>query len=383
MFYPTSEYQNISKLSLYAANFDSMLDVIPLVSTVSNVARMSLKLVGVVFQTTLQLISVTVLPLKWTFILVACDQKKQRMIKAFYNSFKITEPMQAFVLRNFFLNHYTQKSFSSSLVHSIPIAGNLAAYFFPKSKLLADRKKELIGYLDSQAAKPQYRYAQAYSNYLKSSIIPNEFSLDKEVHLANFKMNPYHVFSMPKSLFADEVYLDQLFSTLTNCHHGLNAYMPEDDFVRIGQFIIENAQKNQCCLDIPMPIYPHTLPENIDDRLELVKKYPIILWLLPNIEFVQKKQYIAPIMNRYPEVVCLTTEHFLRMNKSVLLKALSLKNELVFVFKDALVAHVLSSKDVFKDDGLLKRLCQMKPTLAAYMNDLSIKKNRTKEFRFM
>lgn len=384
MFYSTSEYQNISKISLYAANFDLLLDCVPIVATVTNIARIVIKAIGLVFQTAMTVMSVTLIPLKLTYIAFSGQtNKKQRMLQAFYRSFKVGEDLGALSYKSFFLSHYTQKTVARSLIDSVPLAGNLAAYFFSKSKLMIDRKKELLTYLESLAQAPANRSRQTYTSYLKNSIVPCEFLQDKDVHLANFKLNPYHVFSMPEQLFVDESFLDQMFSSLTGCHYGLSPYMPADDFIKIGHHIIRLAQKNQCCLEIPMPVYPHTLPEDIDDRLELVKKYPIILWMLPNVEFVQKKQYIAPIMNRYPEVVCLTTEHFLRMNKSVLAKALSLKNELVFIFKDALLAHVLSSKDIFKDDSLLKRLTAMKPSLAKYMNDLNIKKNRTKDIRFL
>lgn len=383
MLYQSLDYPKVSKLSLYACNFDLILDCVPVASTITNVTRLVFKVLGIVMQKAMLCAMYTALPFAWTAIALSlCDEKAEKMKRLYWHIGALSSRIESLCYSNFFINHYTSKSLARCVLDSMPLLGNFACFVACAPKDYNFQKQVLLKTLQDKTPSSETRIACPYLSWANHSILPEAFYLDKEIHLANAKLSFKHVERIPESLFADEAFVDSLFNIFTSEHYHKESAFLKQEFQKVALSVIQKAQKQGSLLKIPMPLYLHTLPESFEAIIELVQAYPIILWLLPNIEFIQNKRYLIPIIQRYPQVVNVLSEHFLKMNRSLFIKALTLKDELVFGFDDAFLCTILARCES-SSESLLTRLCSLKKSLSAHLRKLQEKRHQAKEFMVM
>jgi hypothetical protein len=359
MFYKFAEYPTVSQLSIIASNMDVICDIIPVISMINNVARIIIKSLASTF-IAISIATSGVFYLSKFFVDLLISSKKHPFFENLDSFLKTAMKINTLTYSQFFAYNFCRKSILSSCIHSIPMAGNLIAYFFSENKSYSAQKELLIKQIDS------------WSNQSKSSWIPSEalplyipaqFKNDKQLYLANFRLNPLNFELIPDEYFRDEQYVKDLLKELVMIVSLKKIEMSFSEVKDLASRIIQKAQQYDNLKAISLPIETLYLSSTLQTLIGIVNEHPYVLWILGNIEFIEQKQYVQPLLLQYPHIVTILSRHFLRLHPAIIHKALVLNPDLASVLEESIIIRGFSLKESLLEDEVFKKCMHFKPNL--------------------
>lgn len=288
MFYKISEFPTVFPPQLYLANMDVLSDMLPVVSTISNLARL-------IFKTAFQVLSLSVstglIPI---FLIKAIKEAIQvRDIKAFsinYQSYcRLSLKIHYIWTSHIFTLHLFSKDLKSTIVHAIPLIGNLIAAIQAKS-FGSGTKQEVYSKISSLQNQAHLQMSRFIPLQISPYFVPKGLEDDKHIYLANFKENPFAWDQIPDALFQDQEFILELFNLFTSYYLPTFKQVSQEERKHVLSQIIERAKTRGLFAEIILPIENLYLCPNL---IELTRKYPFILWMLPNIEYFEKKKKLS------------------------------------------------------------------------------------------
>lgn len=359
MLYTRHEFPRASFLGMFAVNVDLVCDLIPVVSTVTNLAR-------VVFKTGCYALWLSASSLIGAFMLVKASiifiipykDKNARYYQNFSSAMKSIFLIQSLWTKTFFSFHYLGKGMGKTLLHAIPIIGNIFAYIFAETKTYSRQSKAWEDVLKSWQITPQYNQNRPLFSYYYPEAIPAHMSFDRALTIANCKLNPYLIKKIPPSFFADVDFVKNLLRVMSYHHHGRSSYMPRSDFDDLMRYIILEAQKFGNLEDVSLPLENYLFHHDFGEFLDLLKLYPDLLWLIDDLKFFEHKKYVSTIIKDCPHVVTILSEHFLKLNKSMVTQALTQDPFIASKLSLAILVFAFSSKDDVLKDGVFLSCCK-------------------------
>ncbi len=373
MFYAPTQFPKAPLHDLYLANLDIACDMIPGLSTVTNLSRLVASLVSTTIWLGVSVVLSTYFIAKSVLNLTGLSAEKVSFGENVDRFMSLSLKIKSLWSANFFLIHVFDKSILQSTIHAIPVLGNIVAYAWANSNSYDNARDRYVNKMQGwQYQLDAGKYAHLMS-YLLPSFANSVFSYDKKVHLENFRLNPLLHKKIPQEFFADEHFIEGLFQILTLYHHDKTPYIRKEEFKQIVIEIIQKAHAHEIMKDLPLPIESLLLTTDVKGTIEIINKYPIVLWMIPQGDFSNNKKNIQTVIQRYPQIISLMSDHFLKTHRSVVQQALSLNNQPIFRVSNS-TAFQAFNKDSILEDDLFLRLVKVKPTFGLYVRE-GLKKN--------
>lgn len=384
MFYRSEEFANVSKASIVISNLDIALNAIPIASTVTNVARIIFKVCYSVAWISLSgICGLGFLISGVISSLISSKDRPFQLALAYYRFINTSLIIQSLWMKTFFTAHYFEKSYSVCLLHAIPIIGNIIAVKFAEKNTYQANIQRWENRLKNWEITPKFDQSTPLFSCYYPTLVPSHLKNSKALILADCKLNPYHIKKIPSSYFSDIEFVKKLMRTLTYYHHGKTSYINRTDFEELLVFIIKEAKKFELLEEIELPLSGYLFDHDFGELLDLIKKYPDILWLIDRLDFIEHKKYIALLIHSCPHVIAIMSDHFLKLNKTLVMTSLTQDPFIATKLPVMILVFIFSSKENVLQDGVFLSCVKHVPTLKIAMQEYLDKKKQMKRLRFV
>jgi hypothetical protein len=359
MFYKIEEFSKTHPINILASNIDIVCDFLPIVSTVTNVARIIFKTLWGVIVLVSCMTSCTIF-LSKSFVEIALLKDKKQIIKNFDAMFEMCLNVNALWISNFFTFHYFKKSYIQSMIHATPFIGNLAAIINRDHRQFHGVKSDFLKELENWHIKQKMATFKLYPHAKLPMYMPEALAMEPDVVVANLKVNPYNIKNVPDFFFKNDEFIENVIKALTSALWLKDSDYKDFDLKNLLEDLIKKCHSQQKLLNLILPI------ENLymnRDLIDLVTRNPLLLWMLPNIEFYQQANYISPLVSNHPQMIVRIGLPFLKRHPSIFNKALSLAPELSLCFEDIALMHAFSVKKELLKDPVFLSCLKFKPSL--------------------
>jgi hypothetical protein len=133
MFYAPTQFPKAPLHDLYLANLDIACDMIPGLSTVTNLSRLVASLVSTTLWLGVSVVLATYFMAKSVLNLTGLNAEKVSFGENVDRFMSLSLKIKSLWSGNFFLIHVFDKSILQSTIHAIPVLGNLVAYAWANS----------------------------------------------------------------------------------------------------------------------------------------------------------------------------------------------------------------------------------------------------------
>lgn len=323
MLYKSSDFKKISQESLLCANLDIISDCVPLMSTVTNVARVVFK----VCFTAMWLVSTGIIAVGYTIkaitIALSVDKDKHLYVGlCFYHFMQTCFVIQSLWMKTFLSHHFLKKSYFESFLHAVPVIGNIMAYKSTDLRSYDQLVKECETQLKQWIITPKVEQHTPLFSYYYPILIPEYLKDNKKLIVADCQLNPYHIKNIPQSYFQDNDFVKQLLRVLTYYHHGQYSYIADADFVALMELIITKAQQYQLMKTVTLPFANYLALHARGQFLALINQYPDLLWLLEDKTGGLTREEKRNCIKTCPHMITIMNEEFLKANSKLVKGAL-------------------------------------------------------------
>lgn len=383
MLYQYRDFQSATKLGVFCANLDVACDLIPGVSTVTNISRIAVKILFASSWLCLSVMTGAGYAFKATMIaLFVKKDKKFQVALCFYKFIHTSFSIQSLWIKTFFSHHYMKKSYVESFLHALPLIGNLMAYKMTESRSYSSCVKVWETKMKQWEIKPSAAQNTPLFSCYYPSLVPSHLKESKALIIADCKLNPYHITKISKENFADIDFCKELMRVLTYYHHGRCSYINKTDFNELLSFVIKQAQAFNLMEEIVLPLEGYLFNHDFGEFLDLVRKYPDILWLIEDNEFFQHKKYVSLVIQSCPHIISIMSDHFLKLNKTLVIQALTQDSFIASKLSLSILLFSFSSKENVLSDGVFLACDKFHPGLKKAMIDHLNKKKLVKRLKF-
>lgn len=378
MLYKSSEFKQVSSISVFCANIDVMSDFVPLVSTITNLTRIIFKLCFQAIASVLIAGIGVVYAFKAVTIASTHDEqlRKDRAL-CFYHFMHTSFVIDALWIKTFLSHHYLKKSYQESLWHAIPFIGNLRAYDSAHLKSYDGVVQECEQKLNQWVILPKPEQKGPLFSYYYPILIPQHLKDNKTLIIADCKLNPYHIKEIPDDFFKDEDFVKKLLRVLTYYHHGKYAYINDRDFKALMELIIKKAQNHNLMSKVELPFQNFSFTHDKREFLALIQDYPDLVWLLEDKTGCIDRGILSCVGKTCPPIITIMTEDRLKANAKFVKNMLKQEPFLASkISQNTLVAIFYSQVNVLEDDNFLA-CAKYSPGLKVAMSTYLSKKKVT------